>query len=89
MSSDTRQVLNLSIGFIFTLAIAGNAYFVKRLVDQVDQTRQIALDVQKEVAILKAELGVESHDEPFDSWANRVRSRKQNMGRGSNGKQSD
>lgn len=41
---------------ILSLAIAMNGFFIKRLVDQIDATNKIALEVQADVKVIKAQL---------------------------------
>ena len=62
MSSDTRKIVYSIIGTALTFALTLNVYFVKRLVDQVDETRDITLAVRTDLTILKARLA--------ESWGN-------------------
>lgn len=56
MSKETKDLLNLAIGTFFTVAIGGNAYFVKRLVDKIDETSRIAIETRAEVQFLKSRI---------------------------------
>lgn len=41
------------MGAMLSLLVAANSYFVKRLVDQLDATREIVWSLRQEVVILK------------------------------------
>ena len=40
-------------GVILSILMAGNVFFVKRLVDQLDSTREIVWQLRQDVVILK------------------------------------
>lgn len=41
------------VGFTLSLLIGANIFFVKRLVDQLDATREIVWQLRQEVVVLK------------------------------------
>ncbi len=41
---------------VLSLLIAGNAYFIKRLVDEIDATKQLAIQTREDVAVIKDKL---------------------------------
>lgn len=44
------------LGIILTILFAGNVYFIKRLVDQIDSTEQMVVELRIQVAQLQLEL---------------------------------
>jgi hypothetical protein len=41
---------------ILSLLIGGNIFFVKRLVDEMDNTHQAVIEVQRDVAVIKSRM---------------------------------
>lgn len=44
------------VGFIVSILFAGNVYFIKRLVDKIDSTEQMVVELRIQVAQLQREL---------------------------------
>lgn len=43
-------------GSLLAVLIALNGFFIKRLVDEIDNTKQIAIETQRDVAVIKSQL---------------------------------
>lgn len=44
------------VGLLVSILFAGNVYFIKRLVDKIDSTEQMVVELRIEVAQLQREL---------------------------------
>lgn len=51
---DMNTLLLSVVGFLF----AGNCYFVKRLVDSMDQTKNTVRFIEIDMAVVKTHLGI-------------------------------
>ncbi len=53
-----RERLDPIASFVLSVAIAGNGFFIKRLVDEVDLTKRIALQQQEDIQMIGAEIAI-------------------------------
>ncbi len=58
MSQELKKVVYSAIGGFFAIAISMNVFFVRRLVDEIDATKKIAIEVQLDLRVLRAELSL-------------------------------
>lgn len=56
MSDDSKKTFDAVLGTVATLLIAGNIFFVKRLVDEIDCTKRIAMETKIEVVKIQAQI---------------------------------
>ena len=56
MSNETRKQINMLIASVLTLAVAGNAFFIKRLVEEIDAVSRLAYETRSEVRVVQAQL---------------------------------
>jgi preprotein translocase subunit SecF len=58
VSDETKKKFDAALGTVATLLIAGNIFFVKRLVDEIDCTKRTVMELKIEVAKIQTRLGI-------------------------------
>lgn len=62
----SKKEIPYLVATALSLALALNGFFIKRLVDQIDSTNKIALEVQADIKVIKAQLAFGSFPFLFD-----------------------
>lgn len=62
MKDDTRHILLGGIGIVFSGMLGVNAFFVRRLVEQIDETQRNVRLLQDDVIRVKERLGITARD---------------------------
>jgi hypothetical protein len=58
VSNETRKRFDAVLGIVVSLLIGGNIFFVKRLVDEIDDTNRQIMELRLDVAKIQTRLGI-------------------------------
>ena len=63
MNIDGKIILEWAAGTTFTLLLSGNIFFVSRLVQEIDDTKQAVMNLHEQVQILDARISHKARGE--------------------------
>lgn len=65
---DDREIRQIVMGALITLAIGGNGFFIARLVNKIDRVDDIErrlISLQSDIMVIKTRLGFALHKDAF------------------------